>query len=70
MSETGVGETMGDSGEKLNKSAGGGKRKGGLSFAMAAFFLVTQMAGAGFLALPKSMADAGKYRFLYTHYQL
>ena len=32
----------------------------GLGYMMAAFFLVAQMAGAGFLALPKAMADAGK----------
>ncbi|CAL4076259.1 unnamed protein product [Meganyctiphanes norvegica] len=31
----------------------------GLSYPMAAFFLVAQMAGAGFLALPKAVSNAG-----------
>lgn len=35
------------------------KKKKGLSMSMAAFFLVTQMAGAGFLALPKALAHTG-----------
>ena len=37
----------------------GGARKGGLGFATTALFLITQMAGAGFLSLPKAVANAG-----------
>ncbi|XP_063606378.1 uncharacterized protein LOC134781217 [Penaeus indicus] len=33
--------------------------KKGLSFGMTSFFLVAQMAGAGFLALPRALADTG-----------
>lgn len=33
--------------------------KKGLSFDMTSFFLVAQMAGAGFLALPRALADTG-----------
>ncbi|CAL4065934.1 unnamed protein product, partial [Meganyctiphanes norvegica] len=36
-----------------------GSKKKGLSFGVASFFLVAQMAGAGFLALPRAVADAG-----------
>ncbi|CAL4084208.1 unnamed protein product, partial [Meganyctiphanes norvegica] len=34
-------------------------KKKGLSFTMTSFFLVAQMAGAGFLALPRAVADSG-----------
>ncbi|CAL4084210.1 unnamed protein product [Meganyctiphanes norvegica] len=46
----------GDQSEKQSKS---GSFKDGLSFHMASFFLVAQMAGAGFLALPKAFSDSG-----------
>ncbi|CAL4122560.1 unnamed protein product [Meganyctiphanes norvegica] len=36
-----------------------GKKKNGLSFGMTSFFLVSQMAGAGFLTLPRAFADSG-----------
>ena len=38
--------------------------KKGLSYGIASFFLVAHMAGAGFLALPKALADAGNTRFI------
>ena len=44
LQEVGVGDNMGSSGEELHsKSPSGEKKKGGLSFPMAAFFLVTQV---------------------------
>lgn len=45
---------------------GGGVQamKKGISANMAAFFLIAQMAGAGFLALPRALADVGTQREL------
>ena len=53
--------TMGASGEFLTgpDPETGATRKKGLSFGMTSFFLVAQMAGAGFLALPRAVADSG-----------
>ena len=53
---------MGASGEFLTgpDPHTGETRKKGLSFGMTSFFLVAQMAGAGFLALPKAVSDCGK----------
>ncbi|KAL7642164.1 UNVERIFIED_CONTAM: hypothetical protein RMT77_006724 [Armadillidium vulgare] len=65
LKEIGVGEIMGKSGEKLDvkeeeevEQGETDKRKSGLSYGMAAFFMVAQMAGAGFLSLPKAVANA------------
>ncbi|XP_042214086.1 amino acid transporter AVT1B-like [Homarus americanus] len=41
----------------ISPSAGGPRN--GLGFAMTTFFLVAQMAGAGFLSLPKAVANCG-----------
>ena len=49
------------SSEVLTESS---NKKDGLSFIMAGFFLIANMAGAGFLALPKAVADAGMIHFL------
>lgn len=36
------------------------RNESGLSIYKASFFMVAQMAGAGFLALPRGIADTGK----------
>ena len=38
------------------------QRKKALSMGMTAFFLIAQMAGAGFLALPRALANTGERR--------
>jgi len=59
LKDVGVGESMGNSGDKLAEKGEEPERKAGLSFGMASFFMVAQMAGAGFLSLPKAVANAG-----------
>ncbi|CAL4073596.1 unnamed protein product [Meganyctiphanes norvegica] len=44
---------------KIIEGSGEPDNAKGLSYPMAAFFLVAQMAGAGFLALPKALSNAG-----------
>ncbi|RXG72907.1 Amino acid transporter ANTL1 [Armadillidium vulgare] len=59
LKEVGVGETMGNSGEKLDaKEEEQIERKAGLGYWLTSFFLVAQMAGAGFLAIPKAVSHA------------
>ncbi|KAB7500325.1 hypothetical protein Anas_03092 [Armadillidium nasatum] len=50
---------MGNSGEKLDaKEEEQMERKAGLGYWLTSFFLVAQMAGAGFLAIPKAVSHA------------
>ena len=48
---------MGKSTDQLTEDKPQSKK--GLGYLMTSFFLIAQMAGAGFLALPRAMADAG-----------
>ena len=41
--------------------------RSGMNYWVTAFFLVAQMAGAGFLALPKAFANCGKYIEVYKN---
>ena len=54
----GKGGKGGDGGD----SEQGGTQQKGLGVAMTSFFLVAQMAGAGFLSLPKALANTGGHR--------
>lgn len=55
---------MGKSGEMLQQpDEKDGEKKRGYNFLVASYFLVAQMAGAGFLALPRGIADAGQTFF-------
>ncbi|XP_069960261.1 uncharacterized protein [Cherax quadricarinatus] len=67
FTNSGVGDS-GGSGSGSGGSGGGGgdgsnmeevTKKKGMHYGLAAFFLVAQMAGAGFLALPNALVDVG-----------
>ena len=49
--------------ESKNTAKGGfgGRGSKGLDVKMGAFFMIAQMAGAGFLSLPRAMADTGEF---------
>lgn len=59
MKTLGVGELLGKSEEMLQTENNEGK-KVGIGWLVTSYFVIAQMAGAGFLALPRGIADCGK----------
>jgi len=47
-----------DVGEE-EEGGGGGRENKGLTYKMAGFFILAQLAGAGFLSLPSAVANTG-----------